>query len=165
MSKYDLGAIVAAVLGGIGPVLVWFREALGRAFGRLWASIAALIASPAVWAAVALTALAGFWIGHIEGSSGKRALRAHGEILSTRLEKATAALDEANGRATSVAQEARAWKGRAEAAHAELSRLTGQPVPEGGAVAASPKRQVAKARASKPVVREGTRAAWWPFSN
>ncbi len=165
MSKYDLGAIIAAAMGGIGPVLVWFREGLSRMFGKVWASFVAVVASPGVWAAVAITSLGGFWLGHIEGSAGKRALRAEVSRLATVGERQAATVASAEARAAAAMATSHSWQAKAEAAEAEVSRLTGRPVAASQPVAAVPKRQVAKARSSKTTASEPAKAVWWPFSN
>lgn len=64
-----------------------------RAFGHLRVSFVALVSSKTAWAAIAVTALAAFVAGHIDGASGKKELR--GRIAD--LERAAAAAERRAG--------------------------------------------------------------------
>jgi len=162
MSKADLGMIWSAA-AGLFTVLIaaaaYAKDWLMQGVRKIGASFVALVASPAVWLAVGVTFLGGFWVGHIEGGAGKRALRS--EVVALELKAAAAETEAiaAQGRATAASTEGKKWKDKATALEAEVStlraRVTGQPSP----VAAVSRRPVAKV----PKPAEPASKPFWPF--
>lgn len=148
MSKMDWGTIIWATVAGIGGVLAWAAHWAKAGLERMRASFVALVSSPAVWLAVGVMFVAGFWLGHIEGSAGKSGLRS--QVAGLRV-----SLIDANARATAAAREAQAWKAKAEAPEASTP-------PKSEPVAAVVKRPVPKKPAEKKAASEAKKP-FWPF--
>lgn len=121
MSKFDLGAIVAAVVGFVVPILVWARDFLGRAGSAIWHSFRAVAAASAVWIAVGVVALGGFWGGHILGARRAKLDRpALGFVAPP--SNAAEMLAATDARVSKAREEAALLRGQLEAAQAELAR-------------------------------------------
>lgn len=95
MTKNELGAYVFAAIGGVGPVLVWFKDAIAKVLGVLRVSFVAMWQSrAAVWAAVLAIAGAcywgGFWLGHRAGGADVPDLTAQVSALKADAAKAKA---------------------------------------------------------------------------
>ena len=102
----------------------------------------------------------GFWVGHIEGAAGKRALRS--EVVALELKAAAAETESiiAAGRATSAATEGKKWKDKATALEAEVSTLRARVAGQSSPVAAVSRRPVAKV----PKPAEPASRPFWPFN-
>lgn len=153
---FDLGTLAAAVGAFIVAAGIALRDVTGTVFRAVWDSFKALATSQTtVWLAVLLIFLGGFWVGYLQGVSGKRALRTEVAQLETAAAEHVVALAEANARAQSASDEAQRWKAKAEGAAA--------PQPE--AVAGVSRRPVVRAPKTKPSAGETPKADWRPFSN
>lgn len=96
---------------GAWVAVVWHW--LTWAAGKLWASVAALIKSPAVWLACGLVFVVGFSVGHIERGSAIRPLKM--TIANLEADKAD------------LAREIDASKARSRLLASELEKLTRKP--------------------------------------
>ena len=106
MNKADLGMIWSAVAGLFTVLLAaaaYAKDWLIAGLGKVKDSFIALVSSPAVWLAVGVTFLGGFWIGHIQGALGKRALRSEVSALELKAAASETEASIAQGRATSAA--------------------------------------------------------------
>ena len=163
MNKADMGMIWSAV-AGLGTVLVmgaaYAKDWLMSGFRKIGSSFVALVASPAVWLAVGVTFLGGFWVGHIEGAAGKRALRSEVVALELKAEAAETEAIAAQGRATSASTEGKKWKDKAAALEAEVSTLRARVAGQSSPVAAVSRRPVAKV----PKPAEPASRPFWPFN-
>ncbi len=157
MSKNDIGALLAGLLSAVSAFAVMARGLLARMFGRMVKSFVALVASPAVWLAVGVCSLGGFWVGHIEGAAGKRALRAEVVTLHALTKSNAEAAKEAEARAAKAVAAAKVKDGTIEALKAELARAKRSP-------AASVKAAVPKTYRKKPAVSAPAKPAWSPWS-
>ena len=162
MSKADMGMIWSAV-AGLGTVLIaaaaYAKDWIMSGLRKSGASFVALVASPAVWLAVTAMFLGGFWVGHIEGAAGKRALRAEMVALELKAEAAETEAIAAQGRATSASTEGKKWKDKAAALEAEVSTLRARVAGQSSPVAAVSRRPVAKV----PKPAEPASRPFWPF--
>lgn len=162
MSKADMGMIWSAV-AGLGTVLIaaaaYAKDWIMSGLRKIGASFVALVASPAVWLAVTAMFLGGFWVGHIEGAAGKRALRAEMVALELKAEAAETEAIAAQGRATSASTEGKKWKDKAAALEAEVSTLRARVAGQSSPVAAVSRRPVAKV----PKPAEPASRPFWPF--
>lgn len=153
---FDLGTLAAAVGAFIVAAGIALRDVTGTVFRAIWDSFKALATSQTtVWLAVLLIFLGGFWVGYLQGVSGKRALRAEVAQLETAAAEREAALAEANARAKAASDEAQGWKAKAE----------GAAVSQPAAVAGVSRRPVARADKTKSGSGEAPKADWRPFSN
>lgn len=163
MNKADLGT-VWSFAAGLFTVLIagaaYAKDWLIAGIRRIGSSFVALVASPAVWLAVTVTFLGGFWIGHIEGGAGKRALRSEVVALELKAEAAETESAIAQGRATSAATEGKKWKDKATALEAEVSSLRALVAGQSSPVAAVSRRPVAKV----PKSAEPASRPFWPFN-
>lgn len=152
----DLGAMVSAVGAFVVAAGIALREIGGKVFQKIWESFKALATSQTtVWLAVLLIFIGGFWVGYLQGVSGKRALRAEIDTLETAAKSHESALAEANGRATAASAEAKKWKDKAEVATPGQSE----------AVAGVSRKTVVRPAKIKPPAGEAAKADWRPFSN
>ena len=163
MNKADMGMIWSAV-AGLGTVLIaaaaYAKDWIMSGLRKIGASFVALVASPAVWLAVTAMFLGGFWVGHIEGAVGKRALRS--EVVALELKAAAAETESiiAAGRATAASTEGKKWKDKATALEAEVSALRSRVAGQSSPVAAVSRRPVAKV----PKPAEPASRPFWPFN-
>ena len=162
MNKADLG-MVWSFAAGLFTVLLaaaaYAKDWLIAGLGKVKDSFIALVASPAVWLAVGATFLGGFWIGHIQGALGKRALRSEVSALELKAAASETEAAIAQGRATSAATEGKKWKDKAQALEAEVSSLRSRLSGKSSPVAAVSRRPVPKVR--KPA--EPASKPFWPF--
>lgn len=163
MNKADVGAALAAALSVLASVAVLAREYASKALEYMRVSFVALISSRAVWAAVLLTSLGGFWAGHIVGATGKRALRAEVARLDTRAKISAAAATTATARATKAEARVADLAGTVEAMQAEIAALKARKTPASAPVAPAVKRPVAKTLPNKPAAGDPARARWTPW--
>lgn len=138
-------------------VLEMARNGLSLAWESVARSFRALVTSKAVWLASGVVFVAGFWLGHIEGAAGKRALRA--EVVD---------LESVARQHASDAKKARAQVAdltdKTKEMEAEIARLSkGEPASE--PVAAFPRARVAKAVPKKTPPAEPPKVPFWPFQN
>jgi len=143
-------------------LLAWLLGKVKDGIGRIWASFAALLASPAVWVAVAVVFVGGFWVGHIEGAAGKRALAADVKRISAALNEQNDNLSVAAARIAKAEGEAALWKAKAEAAGAETARVSGAAAGQGEAVAGETKKPVLRLRKKTTPASEAP-TGFWPF--
>lgn len=163
MNKADLG-MVWSFAAGLFTVLLaaaaYAKDWLIAGLGKVKNSFIALVASPAVWLAVGATFLWGFWIGHIQGAHGKRALRAEMVALEHKASASEAEAIIAAARATAASNEGKGWKAKAEALEAEVSALRARVSGKSSPVAAVSRRPVAKV----PKAAETASKPFWPFN-
>ena len=122
---------------------------------RVRKSFVALVSSPAAWLSVAVIGVFGFWLGHVEGAAGKRALR--NEVTTVSRQSAAkddriTALQASNREAV---MQIKRLKGEIEAMQAETARK-----PESKPVTAKPHRRV---RRAPRVTVAAPAPSWWPF--
>ena len=153
MSRNDIGTVLAS----IG---VYAKDFLGRALGKAGASFMALLASPAVWIAVATFSIASFCLGHIEGSAGKRALRAEVVTLNARAAASAQTAKSAVARAATAAAEVAAKAGEIEALKAEIERLKALPVTASAPVAGVPRKPATKPAQKAPPASAPAKPFW-----
>ena len=162
MTKADLGTVwsfAAGLFTVLTAAAVYAKDWLIAGLGKIWTSFVALVASPAVWLAVGVTFLGGFWVGHIQGALGKRALRSEMVEVARKAEAAETESAIAQGRATSAATEGKKWKDKATALEAEVSALRARVAGQSSPVAAVSRRPVAKV----PKPAEPASKPFWPF--
>lgn len=163
MNKADIGAALAAALSVLASVAVMAREYAGKALEYMRVSFVALISSKAVWAAVMVTALGGFWAGHIVGATGKRALRAEVARLDARAKVSAAAATTATNRAGKAEARAAELAGTVEAMQAEIAAMKARKPAASAVVAPAVNRPAAKAPLKKPAAGEPAKARWTPW--
>lgn len=140
----------------LNNILTWLRarapewatiakDWLLRATAAIWASLAALLKSPAVWLACAVVFVGGFSLGHIERSVALRKVAA----AKVEVEK-TLAVEQAKGRALTVA--VAMARQDAEDARKALADATPPPAPEKPPAAKETKPK----RKQKPTAATGT---------
>lgn len=159
MSRNDIGALLAGLLSAVSAFAVVARDVLWRGVTRVGKSFASLVSSPAVWLAVAACSLGSFWVGHIEGAAGKRALRAEVVTLHAITKSHAEATKEAEARAVKAMAAAKIKDGTIEALKAELARVKARPAVEPVA-----KKAVPKTIRKKPAVSAPAKPSWNPWS-
>ena len=163
MSKNDIGAMLAGLFTVLASIGVYARDFLGRGLAYIWGTFVALIKLKAAWAAVGLCMVLGFWVGHIEGSAGKRALRAEVVTLKSRASASSAAAAAAVARAVAATNEAKSRAEEVEALTAELAAVKAG-APRG---ASAPVAGVPRKPATKPVPKKTPVSApakpFWPW--
>ena len=160
MTKNDIGAALAGLLSVLSAFAVAARAYLGRWLAKAGASVMAVVASPAVWLACGLVFVGGFWLGHMEGAAGKKALRA--DVVALKMEY------DSRGRTLKErAKEIDALTVKADKLAAEVASLKSgaAPAPKSEAAAAVSRPKVAKAVPKKPPAGEAPKPAFWPFQN
>jgi len=163
MSKNDIGTALAGIFAVLASIGVYAREYLGRFTGYIWESFAALMKSKAAWAAVLVCTFGGFWVGHIEGAAGKRALRSEVVTLKARANASSAVATAATAKATEAHAKVADRDGTIEALKAEIARLK-----DASGAASTPKATVSR----KPVAKSPPKTAtarepatgFWPWS-
>lgn len=179
MSKFDLGAIVAAGVGFVVPILVWARDAIGRGLAAVGESFLALWKATAVYLAAGVIALGAFWSGHMLGARRAALDRPALGLLALPSGVSQDAYQSALSRARDAAEVAKDLKLKLEASEAEVARmkvaeakLERQVVESKRRAAAASdaaQRAIAEARQRRPVPKaapastDPTKAAWWPF--
>ena len=160
MTKNDIGAALAGLLSVLSAFAVGAREYLGRWLAKAGTSIMAVVASPAVWLACGLVFVGGFWLGHIGGAAGKKALRA--DVVALKLE-----YDRRGRTLKERAKEIDALTEATEKLTAEVASLkSGHAAPKSEPVAAVSRPRVAKAAQTKPAASEAPKVPFWsPFQN
>lgn len=160
MTKNDIGAALAGLLSVLSAFAVGARKYLGKGLTKAGASFMAVVASPAVWLACFIVFVGGFWLGHVGGAAGKKALRA--DVVALKLEY------DACGRTLKErAKEIDALTAKAKDLAVEVASLkSGTPAPRSEPVAAVSRPRVAKAVQKKPAAGEPpTVPSWSPFQN
>ena len=158
MTKNDIGAALAGLLSVLSAFAVAARAYLGRGLAKAGASAMAVVASPAVWLACGLVFVGGFWLGHMGGAAGKRALRA--DVVALKMEY------DSRGRTLKErAREIDALAAKAKGLEAEVASLKSGAAPKSEAVASVSRPRVAKAVPKKPPAGEAPKAPFWPFQN
>lgn len=163
MTKFDLGTITsfaAGLLTVLAAAAAYAKDWLLVGLGKIKTSFVALVSSPAVWLAVGVTFLGGFWAGHIQGAHGKRALRSEVVTLRVAAENAELEAASAEGRAKASSTEGKKWKDKAEALEAEVSALRARVGGKSSPVAAVSRRPVPKVPVAQPAVSK----PFWPFN-
>ncbi len=166
MSKYDIGALLAALFSAVAAFAVVAKDYLGRWLGKIGKSFVALVASPAVWIAVATCSFGSFWVGHIEGSAGKRALRAQVVTLESRAKASSDVAESAVAKAAALGADVKTKAKENEALKAEIARLTKAPAGAAIApVAGVSRRVVIRGVPKKPATGVPDKASWAPWNN
>lgn len=158
------------VTGARGALVAYLGMAwrLVRKVGVAWKrSVVALVASPAVWLASLTVFVGGFWLGHVEGAMGKRAVVIERNGAQRDFEVMQAALAEANARARAAAAEAKRLHDDAKARGSEPQTVASEAVSP-PARRPVPRRQgvtPAKSAHATPKAPAAQPAPFWPFKN
>jgi hypothetical protein len=166
MNKSDvglIGTIATSVFVVMASIMAFAKDWLGKVFTRIKGSFVAVVSSPAVWLAVGLTFVGGFWLGHIKGAVGKRALRSEVATLKGDVQGASAAVAVAQRRAKDAESAASAWKTKAEAAEAEAVRLKSRATAKLVPGAAVSRRPVPSARKTTQAASTAQKTDWVPW--
>lgn len=156
-------------MGAIGKMMSGVLGALSLYAGPVWAfvvglldrvrrSFVALVSSPAVWLASGLVFVVGFWLGHLEGAAGKRAIRAERDDLRTQI----AENQRRNDVLSASNREALVTIARIKG---ELAAAKAVPEPPASPPAAVSRRPVPKAAPTKSAASAPPARPWNPFGD
>lgn len=131
--------------------------------GMIGRSFRVLVKSTAVWGAVLLLFVGGFWVGYLKGVAGKRALRSQVVTLQHDAAAQSARIEALQGGNQAAIADIRKLKGEKEALTAEIARLAHRPAANSEAPAAPARRRAIIVRSPAAAAREAPDLSWRPF--
>lgn len=147
-----IGTIATSIFVTIAAIAAYARDGVVRGAKKIKDSFVALVSSPAVWLAVFLTFVGGYWFGHVHGAFGKKSLRSEISTLKASLKDAKSQAD----------NDVEAWKKTADSTRKELGILKSKAPPKAAQQTVQVRRPVPRRIVAVKASSESAKP-FWPF--